>query len=303
MKRHMIGAVVVAAALFIASPAQASSLFGVTPHLPDMTPGQFQQLRGGGASSVRIGININSTETANGYNWALSDARIHAAGKAGLQPIILLSGLPDYTAANAARWRDFVHAAVQHYAASIWIAGNEPNMSWSWSGTIAQYAQLVQDTTNIIHAYRPTALVFVGGTSPVTGINYLNAVLNRIDRASVAGVCVHPYGNLPSGSVNIVRQYRAVLVNHGMANKRILIDEVGWRSDTIGELTQASYLRQFFASMRNVQTTWHVFRVLWYGYQDAPDGHVPLDRAGGLFRSNGIGKPAWAGFKAFAGAP
>jgi hypothetical protein len=308
MRRFVI-TLICAAWLAAASSAQAS-MFGVTPHLPDMTAAQVQQLANGGGSAVRVNVNIDNVEQSG---WGLTDGRIAKIAAARLGPIVVLSGLPDFTAASADRWKPFVRAAVHRYKPAgtfwaqhpdlpivpvTWVAGNEPNISWSWSGTLAQWAQLVQTTANIAHSEQSSARVFVGAMSPNgSGISYLSDVLGRINTSSFAGVGAHPFAVTPDDAVDYVRWVRGVLVAHGMGTRSILVDEIGWRSDDIGEAEQADRMRRFFAAMRYARDAWHIYRVLWYGWRDNPNGRVPLDRFGGMFRSDGTAKPSWGVFR------
>ena len=315
MKRLILLTIV--ALSLMAAPANAASIFGIAPHVPDMTQAQDDRLASTGADNIRVVVNINNVRRSDGtYNWTLSDDRIYKGATAQLQPIVILSGLTTWTTQTSAQWRSFVDAIVQRYKPGgtfwqqhptlsvqpvVWVAGNEPNVPRFWKGTVGQFASLVQSTANVAHQEQYGAKVVVGGMSPSNGVQYLSQVLPRVKASSIFGVAYHPYAPAADGATDYVRRVRSTLLANNMGTKSILIDEVGWSTQDIGEQAQADRMQAFFKSMHSYQSAWHIYCVLWYGFQDSDTGSgIGLNNYGGLFRVDGTAKPSWTVFKSFA---
>lgn len=147
---------------------------------PDNYPGSYAQAKTAGASYDRVTFSM--VGTAGG--WGGYDSLISAATSQGVE---ILGTLVE-PAANACDtsisygiwcvpkglnlawddpgfpWGSWVYQVVNRYKSRIraWEVWNEPNLEF-WSGSNAQYAQLLKRTYQAIKAADPTATVVFGG--------------------------------------------------------------------------------------------------------------------------------------------
>ncbi|HEX4805838.1 MAG TPA: hypothetical protein VFU94_08055 [Conexibacter sp.] len=271
--------------------------------------GQFDRLL---ADSAKRGLHVlpmlmGAPRWAGASYYAMPDPRAFGA----------------FAAAAAARygpggafWR--ARPRLAGYAPQWFELWNEPYTARYSAGRVdpVRYAQIVRATLQQGRAANPRAhwlmaadLVYndAGGR----GHDWLAAIAaaDPTLEADVDGVAVHPYAFVaPSDHTNGTQlRYRfdrtaaieRELVQHGAANPRIWITELGWstcskRPDCTTEHDQGQWLADVGAALRRVPLIGHVQALFVYHLRDFP-GARGDDREGhyGLLRTNGTRKPAW----------
>jgi hypothetical protein len=165
-----------------------------------------KRLRSAGISRVTLFLNwsevVPSQEPRNWtaanprdshYDWSGPDARVKAAVKAGLQPMLLLVGPPVWgrlyptlsaSPPQPAKWGQFARAVAEHYGGSFsgvprvryWQIWNEPNIFlFLWPQFDAKtkqftspdaYRDIVNAAAGSIHAVHSDNVVVAGETAP-----------------------------------------------------------------------------------------------------------------------------------------
>jgi hypothetical protein len=215
-------------------------------------------------------------------------------------------------------WGNFVYQIAKRYAGRIndWVVWNEvdipsPATFNTWSGTVAQYAQMVRVAYQAARAANPNSRIALYGEPYwYDEGKYLQAVLDTLasfpdakahnDFFDIA--VLHLYAR-PIDMDTVVTWYRRELTQHGL-NKPIWINETNVvpRDDPLrtypkanfnGTLSdQASFIIQAVA----IDLADNVQRVAVNRMQDGPDfdaGGEPL----GLVRNDGSLRPAYYAYK------
>lgn len=92
---------------------------------------------------------------------------------------------------DLALWYDYVYQVVAHFKADVhvWEIWNEPDLSWFWIGTPAQYADLLETGYLAAKAADPTATVLFGGLAYWGNPAFSTQVLNAL--AAKPGSAAH----------------------------------------------------------------------------------------------------------------
>ena len=128
-----------------------------------------------GAGWIRTDFWWYSVEWFRGqWNWRFFDTVVEEAEIRGLKVIPILQGTPlwaatdrviSYGVPDMAAWDTFVTRTVERYRGRIsaWEIWNEPDTTFYWKGTPAQYAELLARAHTAIKSMDPTAMVWLGG--------------------------------------------------------------------------------------------------------------------------------------------
>jgi len=201
MKRALL--LGLAAMLVVASAASAAGLrtaLNDNGDLDGSNPDLFlKRVRGAGATMLRLEIPwgiiaqkqpANATDPSDpAYDWAPFDRKILLLKKYGVEPIVVLSGPPDWAvlddhAPKPKDAADFLTAAAKHYGGTTpgipriryWQIMNEPNVNIFYAPPFKDgkpyapilYRNLVNATAPALHAVHEDNVVIAGGLSPFT---------------------------------------------------------------------------------------------------------------------------------------
>lgn len=231
---------------------------------------------------------------------------------------------------------------------SYWEVWNEPNLAEGAFISAERYASLLAETDQAIKRANPVSYVIFGGLASAwkDSYDYLIAVYKALDE-KLAGarpfdyLAVHPYprkregpnpnvylyADRPYGYATIMDKFSQVMTEHGDANKKIWVTEVGWNSALhsnnrpnclaailVPETQQANYLKPLLDILLNEVTLWQqpntraVVKVFWYQYMDVGVANPCHYRRSpgnqdwwfGLYRGDKVTpKPIWCAYQAY----
>ncbi len=244
---------------------------------------------------------------ANAINYAAYDYVIGQAGERGLE----ILGLIDYASinwSNRSEWatqdfRDRFTARVEEIVTRYhdaphpirhWEIWNEPDIqepTFNVRIDPQPYALLLIQSYEAIKAIDPGATVVLGGVSP-KGLYYEENYLDDLYRTTAMQdyyttnghypfdvVAVHPYPEIfsnPNPMLGVVLNnlVKAVMNDHGDAEKKVWLTEMGWSSFFVSEAQQAQYLRDSFFLVENLtdpenpELGPYVERYFWFQFVD-----------------------------------
>jgi xylan 1,4-beta-xylosidase len=168
------------------------------------------RVRGHGVLNDDMGI----YKAAGSYDWSKFDTYLTAIVSAGMRPIMELDFMPTALAASGnsrnppkdyTAWKQFIQALVQHcvdkYGATdvgqwYWEVWNEPDYTPGfWTGTMADYYTLYDNTVAAITAVLPNALVGGPATTQSGPIQaFLQHCKSAGTRVTFASSHVYPGG-------------------------------------------------------------------------------------------------------------
>lgn len=133
-------------------------------------------------------------------------------------------------------WGDFVYTIVSRYRDRVkhWEMWNEPEWSYFWSGTSADYAQLLKVGYQATKAACPDCTVLFGGLHYWMNPSYYRWVLNLINRDPLAPqnnyffdvMSVHFYSD-PTNVWEKVREIRSGMAVYNVGDHPIWLTETG----------------------------------------------------------------------------
>jgi hypothetical protein len=221
-----------------------------------------------------------------------------------------------------------MHYLAGHFAGVVdaWEIWNEPDSGGWWSGSAAQYAQLLAAAYPAIKAADPSATVVSGGLVG-NDYGYLQQIYAAGARGSFDAVGIHtdtgcnttsPYSYLrdPNGRIDRFsflgyREVHATMAANGDGAKPIYMTEFGWSTTSIAcpsgpfagqkaggvsEQDQASFLSQAYHCLSGDP---YVRAAMWFAFQDAGSRDSDVDRFG-LVRGDLSQKPAYAAFQRYS---
>jgi hypothetical protein len=282
---------------------------------------EFADIAATGATWVRIDLRWSVIENTGptGTNWASFDDTVTRASAHGLKVLPILHSTPSWAnggqaggvpPTNIQDWKNFIAKAVNHQKANLhyWEIWNEENGGSFFSGTVAQYTQLLIAAYDTIKANDPTAMVMTGGFVPCGGTtsdpcqpqNYLNSIYANGGGGHFDIVATHPYpsGDGDSNGTNAWNGWRQmkdsyqVMVNHGDASKKIWGTEYGYNlTGYLPASSESSIQTKMTTDINNWKTySWHGV-LFWYTDRD--------DNVTGEFGLSGpnyplVHRPRWA---------
>jgi polysaccharide biosynthesis protein PslG len=310
MRRALLAAVLAALCL----PAGAAAgvprdFFGVMANGPLDAPGfaldaESAAMRSAGVQSERIEIAWDLVEPQKGqYDYALTDRKVLAAARAGIDVLALIVRSPSWAARhpgepfssprdpadyaafakvmvarygpNGSLWAE--HPEVAPRPVRAWQVWNEPNLAvyWAEQPFMRGYARLLNAADAAIKQADPGSTVVMAGLA-----NFSWRDLERLFAKGGAKLhfdvaAVHPFSGRPSNSVKIVRLNREALDRHGASRKPIWLTELTWSSAKghkknltkdweTTEAGQAVRLREAYALFVKARRALRLERVYWY---------------------------------------
>lgn len=268
-----------ASAVTVLDPVtEADGRLGLCDVLPGSPPGAgsptwAQLASNAGARLNRWEIRWDRVEPKRGqWNFSSDDAAVSSSVKSGLDVLGILIGTPRWARAAGQKpgngvpkglslpiddpgnvWAGYVRQTVTHYSGMVhyWEIWNEPDLSFFWSGSSADYALLLQVAYQVIKAVDPSAKVVMAGMV-APDLAFVTQVLDalRLDPSAARLhdffdiFAWHAYGNASAVFSNVTR-LRTLLATHGQSSTPIWITEDGFpSSNPNGEPRQAAYVLQ-----------------------------------------------------------
>jgi len=310
MRRALLAAVIAALCL----PAGAAAgvprdFFGVMANGPLDAPGfpldaESAAMRSAGVQTERMEISWDLVEAQKGqYDYALTDRKVLAAARAGIDVLALIVRSPGWAAQHpgnpfsaprdpaayaafattlvarygpgGALWRE--HPEVVARPVRAWQVWNEPNLAvyWNEQPFMRGYARLLNA------AYAAIKQADRGATVAMAGLaNFSWRDLERLFAKGAAKLrfdvaAVHPFSGRPSNAVKIVGLNRQVLDRHGAKSRPIWLTELTWSSAKgkkqkltqnweTTEAGQALRLRQAYRLFVRARHALRLERIYWY---------------------------------------
>jgi hypothetical protein len=310
MRRALLA--VLLAALCLPAAAQARvprDFFGVMVNGPLDEPtfpldAESAAMRHDGIGTERMEVAWDLVEPLKGqYDFALTDRKVLAAARAGIDVLALIVRCPawaaqtttsvfspprnraDYAAfatvlvgrygPNGSLWRE--HPEVAPRPVRAWQVWNEPNLDvyWTQQPFMRGYARLLNAAYSAIKRADPGATVVMAGLA-----NFSWRDLRRLFRRSATTLrfdvaAVHPFSGRPSNSLKIVALNRLVLNRNGARTKPIWLTELTWSSAKgrkhpltkdweTTEAGQAERLREAYRLFVRARKELRLRRIYWY---------------------------------------
>jgi Beta-galactosidase len=310
MRRALLAAVLAALCL----PAGAAAgvprdFFGVMANGPLDAPGfaldsESAAMHSAGVQTERMEISWDLVEPQQGqYDYALTDRKVLAAARAGIDVLALIVRSPGWAAQHAGQpfsaprdpadyaafaatlvarygpggelWRE--HPEVAPRPVRAWQVWNEPNLEvyWREQPFMRRYARLLNAAYAAIKWADPGATVAMAGLA--------NFSWRDLDRLFAKGgaklrfdvAAVHPFSGRPSNAVKIVKLNRQALDRHGAERKPIWLTELTWSSAKgkkkkltqnweTTEAGQALRLREAYRLFVRARRALRLQRIYWY---------------------------------------
>lgn len=254
--------------------------------------------------------------------WYLTqvEGTIDAAIARGMDVLVVWKDTPTYAGATTATppsdpqdCADALGDVVSYFAGrvSAWEIWNEPNQAGFWSGTPAQYVDLLEPCYTAVKAADPSALVVLGGPA-YNDTGWLADVFAAGAVGSFDVLATHPYMSpsdlapttADTDGTNIwlmthVDAVRAVQLAAGDSSP-IWFTEFGWSSHEVAsehnwlqgvsEAEQASYLTSTISDV--IASRDYIEAAFWYGDRNRGDGTDQENNYGLLTVDDGI-KPSY----------
>ena len=280
-----------------------------------------------GMKRIRISALWDRIESTKGtYWWDQIDMLVNTAVAAGIQPLVVLMGVPSWarpdfeTASKGFRpeWEAFCTAVATRYAGvvpayEIW---NEPNLDRFWlGGNVSNFHDVLSRAVTKIKAADPNALVISGGLAPAVNstdttepLDFIGALYAQNALQGVDGIGWHPYSfpEMPSGvsEWNTFRKMddlKDLIVDNGH-EAQIWITEIGAPTGGdvgVGEAAQATIIDDGLNLAAEDPLMGPVFV---YTHKDLHLGEGDMESWFGIYTSTGVPKPAVATIQAITAA-
>jgi hypothetical protein len=234
----------------------------------------FAEAHAMGMRSIRVSIELPAliVDSAGQRDWRGLDEYIALARKYDMDVTATLYATPWWLAdcppgvpfeesyrcptRDTETWAGYVSEIVEHADGRIssWEVLNEPDGSWAYLGTPAQYAALLRATYPAIKRADPNSQVLIGGAMSLASQPWIDDVLDELGDdagASFDVANIHVRGELDE-LARKVRSWRSFYREHGYVGP-LWVTEHGYPSDPryqddprfqAGTSSQASYLEE-----------------------------------------------------------
>ncbi|MDQ2982447.1 MAG: glycoside hydrolase family 5 protein [Actinomycetota bacterium] len=287
----------------------------------------FDKIAASGARWVRLDLywtrfQPDGPNTYNGPYLALVDRAVNQATARGLGVLGVLQNTPAW--ANGGRgpntpptdvydYARFAEWAADHFKGrvSAWEVWNEENISRFWTGSAAQYVQLLKAAYPAIKTSDPDVPVVFGGTSENDDV-WIRQAYAAGARGFFDVMATHPYvagARAPESPddghahwLTHIQVIRDLMVANGDGRKPIWFTEFGWSTGTTGvtEQQQADYLVRTIQLVRRRYP--FISAMFWYNDRNTAMGNDWEDNLG-LLKRDLSEKPAYTALKAFLANP
>jgi hypothetical protein len=310
MRRALLAAVICALCLPAgAAAAVPHDFFGVMANGPLDAPGfaldaESAAMRRAGVQTERMEIAWDLVEAQKGqYDFALTDRKVLAAARAGIDVLALIVRSPAWAARHPgqpfssprdpADYAAFAKALVSRYGPGgtvwaehpevvarpvrAWQVWNEPNLAvyWSEQPFMRGYARLLGAAHAAIKQADPGSTVVMAGLANFSWRDLQRLFAKGAAKLRFDVAAVHPFSGRPSNAVKIVGLNRRVLDRNGARRKPIWLTELTWSSAKgkkqkltqnweTTEAGQALRLLQAYRLFVRARLALRLQRIYWY---------------------------------------
>lgn len=284
------------------------------------TEAQWQRVVGEavdmGMKWIRVTAPWKLIEPARGVrDWSALDSRISACTTAGLLPLVLILGQPDWalgihTSQPSAMsgWSDFCAALADRYRGQVtaYEVWNEPNLDRFWDeANVITYVELLKAASAAIRGADSSAMIVSAGLAPATTVageevDPLAFLQSILDGASsyLDHVGWHPYcwpdrplSGVPWSAWTKMQSARQKMANAGVTGQ-LWLTEFGMPTDGgDGAVTEQEQADQLVEGIRYAALEPHLGPLFVYTLDDGADGGG-TEGFFGLVREDGTPKPA-----------
>jgi beta-xylosidase len=297
----------------------------------------LDKLAAAGVTWVRIDLGWQSLQEVGreAYSqWYIdrADRTIDMARDRGISVLATLWATPDWANGGAGRHvpptdlADYARVArwaAEHFNGRVgaWEVWNEPNHPSFWSGTAADYTELLKAAYPAFKAGAPSTPVVLGAPC-YNDTDWLQEMYAAGGQGSFDIMATHPYqgvSNTPpeapdDGTVwrlSHVAAVHALMDRYGDGDKKIWFTEFGWSSHEntgtekswaigVSEQQQADFLVR---TIEHLAANFpYVTNIFWYAERNRVSGKVHLDNYG-LLRRDLSEKPAYTALREFLTGP
>ncbi|MGA2006549.1 MAG: Ig-like domain-containing protein [Solirubrobacteraceae bacterium] len=335
----LLALALVGASLASAAPAGATAVgINITTNAEMTSPKIAALIRASRPAWVRVFLvwsDVEPTQGAYSAGWIQLYQNFFASLPAATSVDVDVVGAPAWAnggstslsapPVNASQYAGFLNYLVNtfHGRVAAWEIWNEEASPNWWTGTPAQYADLLKATYPAIKSADPAATVIVGANDPtfLTELyadgagGYFDAVAVHTDTAcNITSPYVYEYNK----NTTTINQYfflgfnaiHQLMVANGDGAKPIYMTEIGWAStsaecDTgawagqklggVSEATQATYLQEAYHCLAQPQYS-YVKAAMWFEMANGADSTSPIDNYG-LLNTDFSPKPAWTAWE------
>ncbi len=261
--------------------AGEDSQWGINTHTPTIE--QLDICEELGVGWIRVDFNWADVEVPakNQFDWGVLDNVVEQASARNIYiygsiaytpPWAGASSQPSDPPTNPNDWYDFVYACVSRYSYWVhhWGMWNEPNRSECWTGSWADYLNLILiPGHSAAKSADPGCLVLGPEFSDqdiVDTLSFLHFVMeNASDYIDI--FTQHSYGSKASDTIRLIDSFIYPAVQNHAPGKELWLTETGWRSDTNGEDFQALMYQEM---CKGVEQTDSIKKVFFYELTDGP---------------------------------
>jgi hypothetical protein len=281
--------------------------------------GAFAAAKANGISVVRVPVYWNTLLVGRPmhpkdpgdpyYDWSSVDRSVDLIRSQGLDPLLVLTSSPLWARPSSHRittsgadYADFATAIARRYRGRVryWQLWNEPNLTFNWEDTAAQYRTIVNAAYHALNAVSGKNVVVAGGLAPFSGpkgaggqppLRFMRDVLKK--RTFFDVWAHHPYteggpnhkapakdevslGNLPQMHRVLMAAYRAGHVGGGRPG--FWITEFSWdtKPPDPGGLPLALHARWVGEALYRAWQN-DVSMFTWFQLRDNPPPSDPAD--------------------------
>jgi len=316
--RRVLPVAVMLAALVVATPAHAAKRevprgwLGVVADGPIMEgafgpqDGEWNQLAGSGAESVRIAFRWRAMQPKKGEAPDLSttDALVLSAAERGLRLVPVVQGTPDWAARfknkhggspprKVSYFTAFLRRLVKRYGSDgtlwqehpevgklpirDWQIWNEPNFRefWAQRPFAKTFVPLMRAAYKTAHRTDKHAKVVLAGMANESWTG-LKRIYQYGGRGTFDAVALHPYTAKPANVIKLIKLARDVMRAYGDGKRPIWITELSFPAakgkvdHPFGfETTQSGQVKRLKTSLRGLakqRRKLRVDRVFWYAW-------------------------------------
>lgn len=265
-------------------------------HGGDYSLGKFELMKKAGASGLRFMINWNYFEKNGVFALPGNFQKVYDDMRTvGLEHYnLIFGGNQSLGIAGPPRTPEEIKKFANYAAESAKASGDITNKYLIWNeynhvpfnssgGTVDDYIEILKAVGPAIKAVDPDAKIY--GFGAITSISnvydWAEEFLQKGGQNYCDGFTFHPYapGSPAAESVKRFENFWELFEKYNVTDKDLILSEVGWTTNGVSELQQASYQIELAASIYD-----RVETIVWYVDQEK-QGNNPSEDKFGMIRS------------------